>query len=405
MSIRVLLDARKLGDGGVGVYIENLINGYLELGGSSKTGVDFSLLLAPHVVAEQSEVGEYVRECLAEWGGEVDFLYDGAKKYSFSEYFLLPLRKQKILKNHSLYHSPHYTLPFFLGIPSIITVHDVIHVSHPDSFYHRPVARKLISSALRRASRVITVSRYSQSQIKKYFADCHTPIVVVPNALRKDMLVQDEKEMFASSHTNGLASNYLLFVGNGRPHKNLASLLKAFHKLKNRKAEGGSLGVDELVIVGEWDSSASCSRIISRRGLVNCIRTIKAPTTRELCALYKNARAVVIPSLEEGFSLVALEAMAAGTPVICTPLTALKELCGEHAWYSSGARSRDLLEALLRALADEKGCREKICKSLARARLFNRGEVVRRTIAVYESALSLDSLQSDEVFYSRRASG
>src|SRR5438093_2734549 len=137
--MRVGIDVRKLGDGGIGEYIrETLIAARaarpdLEIVAFGTPGSQALLPLDP-----------------------VDWVPVAAGKYSIAEHFMLPAAARG--RGIDVFHAPHYVLPLALSIPAIVTVHDLIHVLFPRSVLHRLYARFMIASACRRARRVIAVS-------------------------------------------------------------------------------------------------------------------------------------------------------------------------------------------------------------------------------------------------------
>ena len=108
----------------------------------------------------------------------------------------------------------------------------------------------------------------------------------------------------------------------------------------------------------------------------------------DLNVLYHGAHAVVVPSLEEGFGLVALEGMAAGVPVVCTPENSLKEVCENCAWYSEDPFPESLAHAMIAALTQRDVAEAKIAEGSIRAQLFSKELVARMTYAVYEDVLA-----------------
>ena len=132
--MRVLLDARKLGHGGIGVYIDNLVHGLAAHG-----DVDLTL-----IVREAFDPEEY------SWGKGVALISDRARPYSIDEMFGLARRID--FAGIDVFHSPHFTLPFGIRVPSVVTVHDLIHVHNPQRAFYPVVARGLVRSSLKRGA-------------------------------------------------------------------------------------------------------------------------------------------------------------------------------------------------------------------------------------------------------------
>ena len=374
MNIKVLIDARKLGDGGIGVYIENLVDGLLELPEAVRP--QLTLLVGP-----ESEVNSSYRES---WQDRVAFVEESSGKYSIGEAVLLPLRHRALIGEHDLYHAPHFTLPFGLGIPSIVTVHDVIHVTHPENFYHRPIGRLMIGSAISRAAHVITVSEASAREVREAVFEPPHAISVIHNALRKGVGVVGEDEVNRWRAVRGYSKPYALFVGSDRPHKGFMTMLRAWRQLERERDDDA---VPHRILAVGRRYGKSIQKQIERLGLTAEVTFVDCPSTEELNLLYNGASFVVVPSRAEGFGFVALESMAAGVPVVVTPVPSLQEVCGDAAWYAKDFTSDGVAEAVRQLLADTESAARKAEAGIKRAALFSRAEMAKRTYLTYRKVL------------------
>jgi glycosyltransferase involved in cell wall biosynthesis len=376
--MRVILDARKLGDGGIGSYIESLVDGMTELIAEQHLPLGLTLLVTKKWQTK-------LQDSTHRWYGKVQIVCEKSSRYSISEYFLLPLRQRELINQHDIYHSPHYTLPAFLKIPSIVTIHDIIHVSHPDSFFHRPVGKALIQSALNRASRVITVSRASAKAIADEFGHLKHPVAVVENAVSQP-LKSFSRAVSISLGQEG--AGYMLFVGSDRPHKGFDMLLEAWRKFVSERKQRG-LKPFVLVAVGAGFSQETRDKVASL-GLEPYVHFFGGASGDELAALYRSARGLLMPSKVEGFGLPALEAMWFGVPVVATPLESLKEVCDDCAWYSSEQTPKAFCDALLSMTGDSEKARWITRKAIERASSFEPKLLAKKTYAVYCDALGLE---------------
>lgn len=318
--IRVLIDARKIGDGGIGVYIENLIRGLGQFESCS-----ISAIVNPEKTSQNI------------LHDSVKLIEDRAPLYSFDELWRMPQRIN--FSKYDVFHTPHYLLPFRIPIPTIITVHDLIHLQCPERAFYPFIAKPLIHSSLRRASRIFTVSRSSCEAIKRLAPDVSSKIRVIPNAIDPELVKEARPREFICNRF-GLRPNYLLAVfSNAKPHKGLSDLITAFSNAKEalqglRLFDGGerahwSRGVCDLrlVLVGiGTEDLVGRPGILSAIGNNKSIHVLGRVTKEELRSLYSNALALVVPSIQEGFCLPALEAKAVGTPVIARPVAAIREL-------------------------------------------------------------------------------
>jgi alpha-1,3-rhamnosyl/mannosyltransferase len=219
-------------------------------------------------------------------------------------------------------------LPFGIPIPTVITVHDLIHIEHPERFFYPIISKPLLSSAISRASRVIAVSRDTQRSLISSLGASANKVQHIPNAIAAFLDRDGVRENQASVGSS--ARPYLLSVlSNVKPHKGLEDLLRAYRSLQTSGAFHDLC--PDLFLVGY--GAERIGQIPGLRALVEGVRGVHvlgAVGTTELRDLYRKARALVVPSLAEGFCLPALEAQACGTPVICRPVPAIRELLTEQ---------------------------------------------------------------------------
>ncbi len=367
--LSLLIDARKLGDGGIGIYIENLVEGLL---GEIRNGFPLRIrLITPPTLKGDGAAA------LARWGDKVSIVEDSARKYSFDEHFFLPRRLKGAFRDAEIFHSPHYTLPRGIKIPTVVTVHDAIHVLAPENFRQKLFGGRLMRSALRRANHVLTVSAVSLARLSRIVPG--VPISVIPNALAPGHGVRPFHTVGKTILKYKLRQPYLLFVGSDRPHKGFDELI-------------GALEISEdfapmLVVVGDRFSKKVRERTLRRLG-ERRVEFLGALDRAEVSALYNGARAVVVPSRIEGFGLVALEAMASGAPLICSPEQSLNEVAGNAAWYTDDFSGASIAEGLRQCLQQRELAEEKAALGLNRAETFSIDRVAKEHLGVYLGVVS-----------------
>jgi glycosyltransferase involved in cell wall biosynthesis len=309
-GLRLIIDARKLLDGGIGRYINNLLSGFVAAeffsnGTFEKVGVILSPAGAKAVTSsEQSAL-------FSAWAGKVEIYCDKAKPYSIDEY--VNLARRLPLDSYHVFHSPHYTLPFGIGIPSVVTVHDVLHITHPQSWYYPLIAKRLVASALSRASKLITVSAASAMELQRLDllseASARSAVEVIPNAATS-LKISDEPRV--------LQAPYLLAViSTDKPHKGLPALLEAYQRYRGLMNEPC-----RLCLIGAGVVKAADKIMRSAPG-VEVMGKVDEKTYQ---ALFAGAQSVVVASLGEGFCIPFIEAHACGVPVVYRPVPALREL-------------------------------------------------------------------------------
>ncbi len=331
-AIRLLLDGRKLGDGGIGVYIDNTIRGLLALG-----GIDITVIAS----REQAE--------RAEWRDQVEWFYDATRAYSLAEYFLLPRRID--FSRFDIYHSPHYTLPFGISIPVVVTIHDLIHVEHPESFYYPVVAKRLITSAARRANAIVAVSNDTRDAVARLTGVGIDKISHIPNAIPAFVVSNSDGSLSERAAAIGSDPYFITVISNHKPHKGVDDLLIAYAAMRaGYDSARLARPCPRLVLVGYGAEGLKRDRRLS--GLVETtpgVTALGGVRSDMLRHLYRGADAVVVPSRAEGFCLPALEAQSVGTRVICRPVPALLELVTSRDLVASDRSPEALASVLLKA--------------------------------------------------------
>ena len=365
--MRIGIDARKAADYGIGTHVRNLVHRMVRLDRS----VEWVFFHRP---------GD---EGLLPAGDRITLVPERSGGYSLGELTSLATKARELRLD--LYHSPHYVLPVRLPCPSVVTIHDVIHLTASEfRGLPRLYAQFMISRAVRAAARVITVSHASEREILRRFPSARPRIEVIPNGVEELFHPRPTGEAAAFvAEAFGIDGPYLLFVGNPKGHKNIGLLLEGFVKLARRYP-----ALRLLLVGGDEGQRRSLARRTRRLGIDGRTR-LAAPVNREaLALLYSAATVFVFPSRYEGFGLPPLEAMACGTPVASSSSPSLPEVLGPAAVYFSPESSDSLVEAICRIL-DEPALRERLEHlGLERARHFSWDDAARRTFALYREVLA-----------------
>jgi glycosyltransferase involved in cell wall biosynthesis len=181
---------------------------------------------------------------------------------------------------------------------------------------------------------------------------------------------------------HGLPAGYILFLGSVEKRKNVHGLLQAYARLRQMGEQR------PLVIVGLRRSSAAIEQPLRELDLHPHVIFTGYLPDQDLPAIYSAADLFVFPSLYEGFGLPPLEAMACGTPVVCSHAGSLPEVVGDAAITVDPHDIEGLAEAMRRVLDDQVLRQELREKGLARARLFSWEKAARQTIEVYQQVLN-----------------
>jgi glycosyltransferase involved in cell wall biosynthesis len=363
--IRLLLDGRKLGDGGIGVYTENLIKGLLSVG-----GVDLSV-----IIREPSQQSSGL-------SSNVTWIEDPARPYSLDELVNLPRRVS--INQFDVFHAPHYVLPYRVSIPSVVTVHDLIHISHPEKFYYPWIARRLITSAVKRASAVITVSRHTRRELLTLAKVDESKVRFIPNAIAPALT----EAVLARDGSERRKPYFFSLFSNNKPHKGLKDLLAAYAMYREGATWRRAFEVcPQLVLAGY--GTQEMEKLLLAEGSANLLRgvtVVGALPTQKLQQYLTHALALVVPSLIEGFCLPAIEAQAVGTPVVSRPVPALSELVTDQDIIARDFSVASLAQAM--ASGAERGMSDARGVNKAHLATYSCASVAAQVKLAYESVLS-----------------
>jgi glycosyltransferase involved in cell wall biosynthesis len=272
-----------------------------------------------------------------------------AVAYDLNPYGLLSqLRMPFLLEGlkPDLYHCPFYAPPARFSGPMVFTVHDLIHLRFPKNYglKHRLFYKYVVLPAAKRARAVFTVSKHSQQDLIGLLGVDAGKIVITPNGVDPRYTPLDPEQKHRALDKLGWPAEYILGVGNPRPHKNLMALVQAHRQLKNNPPPGLER-IPPLVLVGV--SPGQLPQTDPGPDLL----MVENLGDQGLRLAYGAAQVVVIPSLYEGFGLPALEALACGAPLIASNRASLPEVVGKAGVLCS-PDPEDIAQALRRLLGD-----------------------------------------------------
>lgn len=282
-----------------------------------------------------------------------------------------------------LYHNPSLTaLPVRQG-KFIVTVPDLACLSHPQAYplRHRLGARLGALKAARQAHMLIAISEFTKRDIIERLR--------VPEE-KVRMIYYGLEPQFRPVRSRSLRENvrkrfdidrpYFLFVSDINPRKNVTHIVLAFDRL-NQRLKGEYL----LVLAGRRGyRSETVAELVDRLLLGHLVRFTGHVGDDELPTLITGARALVYPSLYEGFGLPPVEAMACGTPVIAGNVTAMPEVLGDAAILVDPYDIDELTQAMEYIIRDS-NLREMLRKKgRARAKLYSWDKAARETLNLYQ---------------------
>jgi glycosyltransferase involved in cell wall biosynthesis len=357
------IDARKYFDFGIGTYIRNLA-AFFDL----QEQDHFTYFARPE---DAGLIGRTHR-------GKT--IVNRSGKYSMGELFSVSFQANRA--GISLFHAPHYTLPFGLSMRRVVTIHDVIHLRFPAYFspVQRAYARVMIGHACRAADAVIVDSEFAGRELLRCIPCPPEKIHVIPLGVSEEFAPQrDSASADEFRRKYNIGARFLLYVGSLKPHKNVSALISAIAGLRD-------LTDVQIVCVGETVAQdGALHALCVSEGIDDRVRSLGWLPEPDLIAAYRAATAFVMPSLYEGFGFPVLEAMACGTPVIGSNAASIPEVMGDAGILFDPSARGELAVAIQSVLAHSRlrdSLRE---KGLRRAKLFTWNRCAELTLNLYRS--------------------
>jgi glycosyltransferase involved in cell wall biosynthesis len=358
VTIRLAVDARKLTDFGIGTYLSHLLSGLA-------WHDEFELT----VVIRPEHVGR-----VAALAPEARTLPVSARGYGIGEHIALPaaLWRERL----DLVHVPHYVVPRLIPRPIVVTVHG-------RSVQALLYLRFMLRSALRRARRVITVSRTSRRDLINLFGADPDRVDVVQNGVDERLAERPPAERLDEVKQRlGLRPPLVLVVANDKPHKNLDVVLRAFHLACRERSLPG-----QLVLVGGVGRDHRLTQRARQLGLDGRVCGLGRVSHGDLHALYHLSSVLLHPARYEGFGLPVLEAMRCGLPVVTSNIGAMRDLGEGAARLVNPLDVAEVAAALERVLVDDSLRRRMIEAGNRRAEALTWERAVEGTLETYRKAL------------------
>jgi len=363
--MRIVIDARKVGDYGIGTYIQGIGHAAAMLAPTD----DFVYLGDPSEASGTPLAGP-----------NVSWARNSSRKYGLGELVSISWQTRRLGAN--VFHAPHYVYPIMLPCPGVVSVHDCIHLRFPRQLPNRAAlsyARMMLRRAVRSSQRVLTGSESTRSDLVEMVEADPAKIEVIPYGCDAYLFEPaSDEELEEATRKYHLERPFLLFVGNAKPHKNLKRLLGAFALLAERFSD-----LDLVLVGGEQQAVRALLEDHEQPGIVDRVRLLGFLPKQDLRALYTLAQVFVFPSLYEGFGLPPLEAMACGTPVVAGRCSSLPEVVG-HAGLLVNPRKVDAIADAVRILLEDSNLSAAFgARGQEQAREFTWEKAARRTLDVY----------------------
>jgi alpha-1,3-rhamnosyl/mannosyltransferase len=285
-----------------------------------------------------------------------------------------------------LYHEPNF-IPLPCDLPTVATVHDLSVILHPEWHPADRVAlhQRRFREGLRRCVHVLTDTACVREEVIRTFDWPADRVTAVHLGLRSDLRPLPVEQVRRRLHERGLPPRYLLYVGTLEPRKNLLRLLRVYCSLPSSLRSRWP-----LLLVGGWGWNAGdVAEYLHRRARHRGVLHLGYVSNADLPFLYNGARALVFPSLYEGFGLPPLEMLACGGAVLASTAGAVAETVGGQAYLIAAEDEDGWRVALRRVVEDEdwwQSLREGAVESAAR---YTWEACAARTLHVYRKVCGL----------------
>lgn len=372
MPLRIVFDARKIRDFGIGTYIRNLLAGL----GSVDQNNKFFLIVEP----------DHAGEVPALPANFETVPYDGARNWLRS--LALPHFLHQF--GADLYHIPLNRVPIFMPKPYIVTIHDMSTILFGDrrSNWRDELNTHWFRRGLLRADQVICVSDATRRDVQNTLGIPGKRIRMIYNApdpiFTAAVRGLELDESYRIMERYQINYPFLLYAGNIRPQKNIPRLVEAFAVLRGELANHPIYSDLRLIIIGDEISRyPSVRQSVMRSRVEQSVRFLGFVPINTLRIFYKAAAAFVFPSLYEGFGLPPLEAMACGTPVITSNVSSLPEVVGDAAIIVNPENVFDISRGIREALLDDTLRQRCIVGGFQQVRRFSWHRTAEQVLDVY----------------------
>lgn len=366
--MRIGIDCRMLKATGIGRYISSLIEELSKIDRDNQ----YILFLKKEDFSSFRLPGKNFKKVLAPFHW-----------YGISEQLKFP----KIIKKEhlDLIHFPHFNIPLRYKGDFVVNIHDLTLHRHKTTRASTKsvltyqikhwLYKIVIKQAVKKSLKILTISIFTKNDIIKTFKVPEDKIVVTyPGGPSSNLTLLKPNVNILTNL--GIKKPFVLYVGNAYPHKNLDNLLRSLKYLP--------LNIS-LVLAGKRDEFHNrVEKLAEKMNFSDRVIFTDFVTDEELVALYRNASVFVLPSLNEGFGLPALEAQSFGLPVSCSRRSSLPEILGDSARYFNPLKPKDIAEKIKEILGNKKLREELIFKGYNKIKEYSWSKMAKETLKVYE---------------------
>jgi glycosyltransferase involved in cell wall biosynthesis len=266
--------------------------------------------------------------------------YQVIKSTPFWTQWRLPLALYFSKPRPDLFFTLGHYGPKFAPMPTLITILDIAFLLFPKTFLKKDLfkLKHWTKNSVKKASHIITISKATKRDIQKHYQVPEDKITVAYPGI--------DHQRFKPSKKSLISGDYLLYLGTLQPRKNLENLVTAYSKLPEKYQ------ANKLVIAGKkgW-LFKPLFQLVKKLKLEGKIIFTDYVKDQDIPGLIQKAKLLILPSYYEGFGIPVVQAMAAGTPVLVSKNSSLKEIVKSHGFYiKQPFKARQVKQGIIQAL-------------------------------------------------------
>ena len=297
----------------------------------------------------------------------------------------LPIKLYTQKEKLNLFFSPTHYSPLFCPCPTIPTIHDLGYLESKNQFTKKDLYQLInwTKESLKKASQIVTVSEFSKSEILKFYKIDPKKITVAYNGTDNPSKISQKIQNQIISSYNIQPKNYYLYLGTLKPNKNIPFLIESFANYLRSNTDDRT---SRLVIAGKkgW-LFEEIFNTVKKEGIEDKVIFTDFVSDSQKWTLYQHAKALILPSLYEGFGIPVIEAMKTNTPVIASNIAPLKEVITDNGFYFNPIKQKDLINQLIKLDSLKPSEIKKITdKAKIRADLFTWTNTAKSVLKVFE---------------------
>ncbi|MFN4083028.1 MAG: glycosyltransferase family 4 protein [Bacteroidia bacterium] len=291
-----------------------------------------------------------------------------------------------------LLHCTSNTAPLKLNVPLVLTLHDIIYLEKINlsqgtayqkfgNLYRRIIVPQIIN----KTSKIITVSNFENERICKHFGFNKQHVITIYNGVGSHFKpVLDIAELKNAKEKYNLPDNFVFYLGNTDPKKNVIGVLKTLIKLKKKNELNFTLVMLDI----NREYLLETAKKAGDESIIKHIHFTGYVPNNELPAIFSQAKLFLYPSLRESFGIPILEAMACGVPVITSNTSSMPEIAEDAAILVDPNNENEIADKITLLLNDEQLKNNLIKKGIERAKNFTWQNNALQTINVYKEVFN-----------------